>query len=62
METYGLFIQGDVKKLVNGKFTTMFTVDSSMDELSVYDDDDIVVWNTKQEIYSTVAGNGKDDE
>ncbi len=48
--------KGNVQKVVKGKLTTMYTVDRTMNEISVYDDNDVVVWNTKDEIYATVAG------
>ena len=47
---------GNIQKLVKDELTTVYTTDRSMDAISVYDDNDIVVWNTENEIYATVAG------
>ena len=54
--------KGNVQKVVKGKLTTMYTVDRTMNEISVYDDNDVVVWNTKDEIYATVAGKTTEED
>jgi len=52
-----ILYKGSISKVVNGSLSTLYTVDRSMNNLSVYDDDDIVVWNKDNEIYSVVKGN-----
>ena len=47
--------KGKVKKFENGKLETKYTVDRSMDNISVYLDNSLIVWNTENEIYSTVS-------
>ena len=54
--------KGNVQKVVNGKLETKYTVDRTMNNLSVYDDNDVVVWNTEDDIYATVAGAKGEDE
>ena len=54
--------KGSVQKVVNGKLETKYTVDRTMDNLSVYDDNDVVVWNTEDDIYATVAGTEGEEE
>ncbi len=54
--------KGEIQKLVKGKLETVYTTDRTMDKISVYDQDDIVVWNTDNEIYATVAGKESDDK
>ncbi|MBE6063532.1 MAG: N-acetylmuramoyl-L-alanine amidase family protein [Clostridium butyricum] len=54
--------KGKIQKVVKGKLTTMYTVDRTMNEISVYDDNDIVAWNTENEIYATVAGKETSEE
>ena len=53
--------KGSVQKLVKGELETVYTTDRTMDQISVYDADDIVVWNTENEIYATVAGKEASD-
>ena len=57
-----ILYKGNVQKVVKGKLTTMYTVDRTMNEISVYDDNDVVVWNTKDEIYATVAGKTTEED
>lgn len=52
-----ILYKGSISKVVNGSLSTLYTVDKSMNNLSVYDDDDIVVWNKDNDIYSVVKGN-----
>ena len=47
--------KGKVQKLENGKLETKYTVDRSMDNISVFLDNSLIVWNTENEIYSTVS-------
>ena len=51
-----ILYKGSISKVVNGSLSNLYTVDKSMNNLSVYDDDDIVVWNKDNEIYSVVKG------
>ena len=48
--------KGNIQKVVNGKLETKYTTDRTMDQISVYDEDDIVVWNVEDDIFATVAG------
>ena len=48
--------KGNIQKVVNGKLTTQYTTDRTMDQISVYDSDDIVAWNSKDDIFATVSG------
>ncbi|WP_291704414.1 N-acetylmuramoyl-L-alanine amidase family protein [Clostridium sp.] len=48
--------KGEIEEVVNGKLETKYTVDRTMDNLSVYDENDIVTWSSANDIYSTVAG------
>ena len=54
--------KGEIQKVVNGKLTTMYTADRTMNEISVYDENDIVVWNSEDDIFATVAGAKADKE
>ena len=54
--------KGEIQKLVNGSLETVYTTDRTMDKISVYDADDIVVWNQDNEIYATVAGKDVSDD
>ncbi|ETJ30769.1 Cell wall hydrolase/autolysin, partial [human gut metagenome] len=38
------------------KLDEMYTVERNMKQISVYDENDIVVWNGEEGIYSTVGG------
>lgn len=51
-----ILYKGEIKKVSNGKLTTMYKVDTGMNKLSVYDDDDLMAWNTSNEVYSVVKG------
>lgn len=47
--------KGKIQKAENGKLVTKYEVDRSMNKLSVFDDNNLIVWNTENEIYSVVA-------
>lgn len=49
-----ILYKGSLSKVVNGSLSTLYTMDTSINSLSVYDDDDIVVWNKDNEIYSII--------
>lgn len=51
-----ILYKGKVQKVDGDKLETFYTVDRSMNNISVYDENDIVVWNGDEEIYSTVGG------
>lgn len=51
-----ILYKGEIKKVYNGKIKTMYKVDTGMNKLSVYDDDDLMAWNTSNEVYSVVKG------
>lgn len=51
--------KGKVQKLVDDKLETMFTTDRTMNRLEVFDDNNVAVWNTEDEIYSIYNGNGQ---
>lgn len=54
-----ILYKGSLSKVVNGSLSNLYTMDTSMNSLSVYDDDDIIVWNPDNEIYSVIkAGTG----
>jgi hypothetical protein len=53
--------KGKIQKVVDGELQTIYTVDTSMDNLSVYDDNDIISWSSKNDIYSVVGGKGQTD-
>ena len=58
-----ILYKGSISKVVKGSLSILYTVDKSMTNLSVYDDNDIVTWNKDNDIYSVVngkAGNGTD--
>ena len=48
--------KGKIQKVEGDQLETYYTVDRSMNNISAYDENDIVVWNTDEEIYSTVGG------
>ena len=54
--------KGNIQKVVNGKLTTMYTTDRTMNEISVYDDNDIVVWNAKDDIFASVSGKSESSD
>lgn len=47
--------KGKIQKAENGKLVTKYEVDRSMNKLSVFDDNNLIVWNTENEIYSVVS-------
>ena len=47
--------KGKVQKLENGKLETKYTVDRTMNNLSVFAENSMIIWNTDEEIYSTVS-------
>lgn len=47
--------KGKIKKYVNGELETFYKVDSSMNRLSVFDDNSMIAWNTDDDIYSVVG-------
>ena len=63
MQDYDIDVQGNlwvlnkgkVQKLENGKLETKYTVDRTMDNLSVFAENSMIIWNTDNEIYSVVA-------
>lgn len=53
---------GNVKKFDNDEdFDKVYKVDGSMSQLSVYDKDNLVVWDEDDEVYSIVAGKAAED-
>ncbi|HCW52140.1 MAG TPA: cell wall-binding protein [Clostridium sp.] len=46
--------KGKIKKYANGELETVYKVDSSMDRLSVFDENSMIAWNTDDEIYSVL--------
>lgn len=63
MQDYDIDVQGNlwvlnkgkVQKLENGKLETKYTVDRTMDNLSVFAENSMIIWNTDNEVYSVVA-------
>lgn len=63
MDDYDIDVQGNVwilnngkvQKLENNKLETKYIVDRSMDKLSVFAENSMIIWNTGNEIYSVVA-------
>ena len=54
---------GYVKTFDNDEdFDKIYKVDGSMDELSVYDKNNIVVWNEDDETYSIIAGKATEED
>ncbi len=51
-----LLSNGKLSKVDGNNVDIMYTVDRTMNQLSAYDENDIVVWNSKYGIYSTVGG------
>jgi glucan-binding YG repeat protein len=47
---------GKIYKYENGSMTEVYTCDSSLDSLSVYDDNNIIAWENNGDIYTTVTG------
>ena len=47
--------KGKIQKFENGKLETKYTVDRTMDRLSVFAENSLIAWNTDNEIYSVVA-------
>lgn len=65
IDTYGnlwILSKGEVKKLVGDKLETIYKVDRSMNKLSVFDENSMIIWNTDQEIYSVVNNNSVSNE
>jgi hypothetical protein len=50
---------GKIYEYASGEMTKKFSTDSSMDSLSVYDENNIIAWENNGDIYTTVA-EGKD--
>lgn len=48
--------KGKIQKVVNGNLETVYSVDRYMDKISVFAENSLIVWNTDEEIYSTVGG------
>ena len=46
--------KGRIKKYVTVELSTLYKVDSSMDRLSVFDENSMIAWNTDDEIYSVL--------
>lgn len=51
-----LLSNGKLSKVDGNTVDTMYTVDRTMNQLSVYDENDIVAWNSQYGIYSSVGG------
>ena len=47
--------KGKIQKVEDGKLVTKYEVDRTMDRLSVFDDNNLITWNTENEIYSVVS-------
>ncbi|MDO5518321.1 MAG: N-acetylmuramoyl-L-alanine amidase family protein, partial [Clostridium sp.] len=57
IDTYGnlwILSKGKVKTLVNGELETVYKVDGTMDKLSVFDKNSMIIWSSDEEIYSVV--------
>ncbi|WP_242862668.1 hypothetical protein [Clostridium botulinum] len=54
--TVWILYKGNIQRVVNDTLETMYAVDRDMNKISVYDENDIVVWNSDENIYSTVGG------
>lgn len=50
-----ILYKGKIQKFENGKLETKYTVDRTMNRLSVFAENSLIVWNTDNEIYSVVA-------
>ncbi|WP_322020413.1 hypothetical protein [Clostridium butyricum] len=48
--------KGKISRVNGNKLDEMYTVERNMKQISVYDENDIVVWNGEDGIYSTVGG------
>ncbi|OOM75220.1 N-acetylmuramoyl-L-alanine amidase family protein [Clostridium sp. BL-8] len=47
---------GKIYKYENGSMTEVYTCDSSLDSISVYDDNSMIAWENNGDIYTTVNG------
>ena len=47
---------GKIYEFTNNAFKQMYTVDSSLDAISVYDANNLITWKADGDIYSTVSG------
>lgn len=65
IDTYGnlwVLSKGKVKKAVNGELETVYEVDRSMNKLSVFDDNSMIIWNTDNEIYSVLNKSAEENQ
>ncbi len=49
---------GKIYEYVNGEMTKKFTCDSSLDSISVYDENNLITWENDGDIYTTVHEGG----
>lgn len=54
--TLWILNKGKISRVNGNKLDEMYTVERNMKQISVYDENDIVVWNGEEGIYSTVGG------
>lgn len=54
--------KGKVKKAINGELETVYEVDRSMNKLSVFDDNSMIIWNTDNEIYSALNKSAQENQ
>ena len=65
IDTYGnlwVLSKGRVKKAVNGELETVYKVDGTMDKLSVFDDNSMIIWNSDDEIYSVLNKSAEENK
>ena len=63
MQDYDVDVQGNIwilnkgkiQKFENGKLETKYTVDRSIDNISVFAENSLIAWSTENEIYSVVS-------
>jgi hypothetical protein len=53
---------GKVYKFTNNEMTKVYTTDSSLDSISVYDENNLIAWENDGDIYTTVAEGTKETE
>ncbi|EHJ02101.1 cell wall binding repeat-containing protein [Clostridium sp. DL-VIII] len=49
---------GKVSEFANNEFKDVYSVDSSLDSINVYDENNLIAWEEDGDIYTTVGGTG----
>lgn len=47
---------GNISKFANNKFEDVYKVDSSLDSLNAYDENNLIAWKADGDIYTTIGG------